>query len=239
MAGALAVLIFVSVTPADVQSRYLIALLPLTLIVSVTGIHTLANKFAAAAKAPVAGMLAVALALAANALIIFQGPWIRSSRMDLVAAEILASGTDNPLVLVSSHTYEEGALIAAFAEADVDRKFYVIRGLKVLGSGDFTGYDYKPRFDDTAAMDAWITANRIGWFVLSTSKWAADFSHNLQAKALADSKATQWRLVSRHAQEGDGGGETRLYRIETAAPSARELGTVLREIAPTKLMFKP
>jgi hypothetical protein len=235
IATVTAVLVFSFLVPTAITERYLMPLLAPAIIVSVTGIVWLAQRIPGV-SASGRGLAAAAVAifvLAANSATGFRWPGAITAHMDDAAQVILAASRYNPVVLIAGGAHAEGALIAAFAEHDLQRRYYVLRGSKVLGSANFMGTDYQPRFADTAATLSWIAEHHIGWIVLDRSPESLSMLHDNQVIALADAGQPGWHRIARYAGAD---GDTELYRLDGSAPTAADLEDLLKQTTPTKLI---
>jgi 4-amino-4-deoxy-L-arabinose transferase-like glycosyltransferase len=221
-------MLFYAVVPADIVPRYVICVLPATMVVAAVGLARLLRPLAGRLRGQ-SGMVVAALLLV-DAATLVRVPHVTPFRTDLVASQILHAESFNPLVLVAGSGRAEGALIATFAEADRNRRHFVLRGTQVLSSSTFMGEQYAPRFADTASVERWLADAGIGWVVVDDSPGGATMEHNRQVLAIAASSPAGWDLVESHRTAD---GEMRLYRLSKAMPSARQISAALQRVTPT------
>jgi hypothetical protein len=235
VATAVAIFVFSVLAPADIAQRYLTPLLAPAIIVSVTGLMWLVCRLSVipAMRSSFARVGVAVAVLAANSAFGFRLPHAFTAHMDDTAQAILASPHKNPTVLIAGGAHAEGALIAAFAERDLARSYYVLRGSKALGSANFMGTDYQPRFAGAAEAGQWIAEHHIGWIVLDRSPESLGMQHDRQVIALADAGQPGWHRV---AQYTGANGDTELYRVDGPAPTPEDLTELLAQIAPTKVI---
>jgi hypothetical protein len=154
--------------------------------------------------------------------------------MDAVAGTILASGSDNPLVLICANPRTEGALIAAFAEKDRTRSHFIIRGTKAIASSDFMGRDYKLRFENIADLERWIEESKIGWLVIVDVPLMPGMAHMSQMAELEATHPARWSLV---AEQKTDISDARIFRLATAPPTDAEVASILKQIALTPIAW--
>lgn len=223
-AGTLALLAFQLVAPADVSTRYLVALVSSAALPVSVGLSELRRWQPLQRRVPhvVPVLLLVAAAL------IFVPPRISPFGMPAIAERIIAAEPANPFVLVAGTTRAEGALIAAFAERDPQRAFYVLRATQMFASGGFMGQGYATRFLNSAEMRAWFDQSGIGWLVLENSMEAQSLAHNVQVAQVAADAG--WKLVSRQdTREGD----VLFYQLGNgSAPDQRQVQELLSRVRP-------
>jgi hypothetical protein len=205
----------------------MICVVPAAVVVASVGLARLLR--------PLAGLLrgqsgtVVAALLLFDAAILLRVPHVTPFGADMVAKLVLHAETFNPLVLVAGSGRAEGALIAAFAEADLSRRHFVIRGTQVLSGSSFMGTQYVPRFADTSGIERWLADAGIGWMVVDDSPGGAAMEHNRQVLAIAASKPAGWDLVESHRTAD---GEIRVYRLFKAMPSAAQISDALQRVKP-------
>jgi 4-amino-4-deoxy-L-arabinose transferase-like glycosyltransferase len=228
-ATAIALFVLHLVAPADIQSRYLIAIAPEVVVVAAAGLAGLATG----TGRPLAPASVVVSGLLLNAALTFQWPPASPRTMNQVAREIIASPGSAPLVLVASSSYGEGALVAAFAAFDPAHDHYVVRASKALAKSNFLGSDYQARFHTADEVQQWIEANHISWLVLDERPGSMEMLHDRQLTTLAGSNKPQWRLVSEQQRPS---GLVRVFRLTGAPPSPAEIAAVLSQVAPEKVI---
>jgi len=231
-AAAAGMMIFQCIVPADISPRYVISIFPSAVVVVALSLDKLI-RLARPSLSPGAMSAVLAAVLLIDAGIVFHLPHLGSNKMDLVAQDIMADPDDRPLVLVSSNSYGEGALIAAFAELDRARTHYVVRATKALSSSDFMGRGYRARFDSPGDVAHWIEASRIGWVVITIPLKPTEMLHEREMIELAATPPSNWRYVS---EQHTINGVTQLYKVEGPAASQADIESVIRQVAPTKIM---
>ncbi len=227
--AAIGLFLFLLIAPADIQPRYLIALVPAFVTVAIYG-------YAATVRVrpwwprPEA---VIAVCLIINTAMTWRTPNTAGDMMTSAAHEILSGPVSGKLVLIASGSMGEGALIAAFAASDLDRTHYVIRASKALATSNFNGNVYTARFTDPEAVRQWIAENHISWMVLDSRLDGPEMLHLRQIAQLADAGSPGWRLVATHASAA---GLVRVYAIAGTPPGEKDIEAVLRQIAPEKIV---
>lgn len=246
LAASVAMFLFQCLVPTDIEGRYLIAIVPAGAILAAHGVGWAmdrcvgafagwpAGRARPAFRAGLAPAL-VALLLALNAVAIFRFPSVSTFHMDQLMRAILDSDNRNPLALVAGCPRAEGALIAAFAQADTARGHYVIRGFKALASDNFMGTCYRVRFSSTRDLAAWLAESGIGWVVVDTSPESLASPHTRQVLDFLDAGPPGWK---RCAALPHGDGETRLYASDQPGPSAESIQALLVQVMPDKVLGK-
>ena len=228
-ATAMALFLFHLAAPADIQSRYLIAIAPEIVVVAAVGLAASVSG----ARRPLAPAFVVVSGLILNAAMTFRLPPHSLGTMNQVACEIIASPSPAPLVLVASNSYGEGALIAAFAAFDPAHDHYVVRASKALAKSNFLGSDYQARFGTADEVQRWIEESHISWLVLDDSPASMEMLHDRQLASLTDTGEPGWRLVSE--QQGPYG-LVRVFRLAGAPADSAEIAAVLHQVAPVKVI---
>jgi hypothetical protein len=225
LALALVVIIFQIAAPADIAPRYLIPSIAPVLLISLRGIATACALFRITGKWPLTGAICAVLAL--NAAQTFRVPWVGSHLMDRVAEAIITSNNDNPLILAAAAPNGEGALIAEFAALDPYRRNYVVRGTKLLASGDFMGANYTLRYNTDDAVTRAIAGDRFGWVVIELGRESEIWPHVSQVLRIA-SQQPSWERVALYQGYGRA---VLLYRIAGALPSADDIKRIAGIVA--------
>ena len=226
IAAALALFLFQLVAPADIMARYLVALVPSAAVPAAVGLAALVD--AARPRLPPVRATTASL-LIAGAAAIFVPPHISPYGMGAFAERVIGAGRSNPFVLVAGSTRAEGALIAAFAEQDSARAFYILRATQMLASGGFMAQGYATRFPNAEAVRQWLDQSGVGWLVLDISDEAATYEHNMQVAETAASAG--WQIVERRRASN---GEIRLYRLAKEAPTPAQVEALLSRVVPNK-----
>ncbi len=228
VALVLLIMLLCAIVPADIVPRYVVCVVPATMAVAAVGLERLLRPMAEHLRG-YSGVVVAGLLLL-NAATLVSAPHVTPFGTGVVARRILHAEKFNPLLLVAGSTRAEGALIATFAEADRDRRYFVLRGTQVLSSSTFMGNQYMPRFAESSDLERWLADAGIGWVVVDDSPSGAAMEHNRQVLAIAASRPAGWDLVESHRTAE---GEMRLYRLSKAMPSAQQMSVALQRVAPT------
>lgn len=232
--AALGLYLFQLVAPADIQARYLIAIVPPVMVVAALGFVEAAHALHPGRVARPAWPAAAAVAgLLANAALTFRAPDASPRPMNEAARVVLAAPDPAPLVLVAAGSSGEGALIAAFAAFDPARTHYVVRADKALAASNFMGSNYRARFADAREVERWIADHRIGWLVLDDAPDSMEALHDRQVAALARAGRPGWLLASEHRHPA---GTVRVFRLQGAPATPAEVAAVLKQVAPDKVI---
>ena len=217
---------FTCVVPAGIESRYLAPLVPALVILSYLGIEWLLRSQASMTRTVVLGMSFLAILAAESSF-----PETTSRAMNAASNGIFAANGNNPFILVGSTGAGEGALTAEIATQDRKRQKYVVRGFATLGSGDFMGTDYLPRFETSGDEARWIEERGIGWVVVDTSPSSLVWKHNALLLEIAQSGRQGWSLVGRFPNSK---GETLLYSVSLTGKAVDS--TELLSTAPARMV---
>jgi hypothetical protein len=232
-AAAAGMFVFQCIVPVDLTPRYMIDLLPAALVAAALGLDAVIRRlWPMAPRAVRSG--AVAAMILINASWHFPPLRLSSLDMDSVARAIVSAKDDSPLVMISGSANGEGALIGALAEDDRAETHYVVRGTKALGSGDFMAHGYQQRFESGGDIERWIEQNRIGWLVITTtSPLPTRMAHEYQMTDLAAAPPAAWHLVF---EANTPSGTTKLFRVDTPAPSENEIRTLLGQLDAKRML---
>jgi hypothetical protein len=233
LSATIGIFVFICLIPADISLRYLVDLFPCAFLTAVLGLDLWLRKTLPSIGAA-RRMAALSAVLILNAALTFNLPHRATFKMDAVAGTILASGSDNPLVLICASARTEGALIAAFAEKDRNRSHFIIRGTKAIAASDFMGRDYKLRFENIADLERWIEENKIGWLVIVDVPLLPSMAHMSQMAELEATHPARWNLVAEQKTEIS---DARIFRLATAPPTDAEVASVLKQIALTPIAW--
>lgn len=196
---------FTCVVPAGIEGRYLAPLVPALVILAYFGIEWILRS-----KVPTTRALVLGLCFLAVVAVEYRFPQTTSRAMSAASNKIFAAAEDSPFILIGSTGAGEGALTAEVATRDRSRQRYVVRGFGALGSGDFMGTDYRPRFTTPSDEAEWIEGRGIGWVVVDTSPQSLLWKHNALLLEIARSGRAGWRLAGRFPNSK---GETLVYSI--------------------------
>jgi len=210
-----ATLSFQLFAPADLQPRYLIAILPLAAILAIDGLSV--------ALVRVPRWRSAVLVVAALVSI---GGVARLPRSSSFGTAILARAVEgpNPLVLLCLSPTGEGAAIASFAAAEPEPQHYLVRASQALSTSGFMGGDYRLLFSSADEVARWLAEHEIGWLILEDSDTARAWPHNvLVAEAVA---RAGWRPEMRIERPQ---GTVALYRLPASQAKPADIGWVLRQ----------
>ena len=153
--------------------------------------------------------------------------------MNAASNIIFAAPAGDPFILVGSTNAGEAAITAEAATRDRSRQMYVVRGFNVLGSGDFMGTDYRPRFASPSDLAQWIEREGIGWIVIDTSPSSLSWTHNAQLWQIAQSGREGWNLAGRFPNSK---GETLVYKVWIPGGKPIDHTELLSELAPARMI---
>lgn len=147
LAMVLATILFHSIVPVDLDSRYMSSAIPPLAIFMAIGVWMTTRRWQSVAVWPWP-VLTVALALFCIPGILFlhNRPARFDMRMDLVAAQV-AEQPGGLVVVIDGNAGAEGALAAEVALRDPARQNYVVRSSQLLAKSDFMGKRYALRVD--------------------------------------------------------------------------------------------
>lgn len=220
--------LFHSVVPADIDGRYLTPLAPALVILAYLGVERLLGS-----RPP--PMRALLTALCFLAVIATESRFHdKATRAMNAAAELIfAAPRSGQFMLVGSTPGGEGAFTAEAATLDRRRANYVVRGFQVLGSGNFNGTNYAPRFGSPDQMARWIERHGIGWVVIDASPQSLLWAHNAQLQKIAGSGRQGWSLAARFPNSF---GHTLVYRVAPPADQKIDRAGLLSQLAPRNVI---
>lgn len=231
-----ALYLFLLLIPSGIEDRLLIPLIPSAVIIAVYGLGAAVQgviKQWWKNTPPWTYRAILFLAIVLNVISVIRIPSLTSLNMDKIAQVILNSHNGNPLVLVSGCSRAEGALIASFAQDDISRAHYIIRGFKSLASDDYMGMQYRQRFQTVNDLSSWLTQNYIGWIVVDTSPESMELAHTRQLVEYLESNPPHWKLYERFPHRC---GETRLYCSNLPTPSPAPIQKILQQVTPLRII---
>jgi 4-amino-4-deoxy-L-arabinose transferase-like glycosyltransferase len=224
---------FTCVVPTGIpDERYLAPLVPALVILAYFGIEWIARS-----RLPRTPALVLALCPLAAIAVESGFPATTSRAMNAAADMIFAAPEDNPFILIGSTVAGEGAMTAEVAARDRSRQRYVVRGFSALGSGNFNGTDYRPRFATSGDLAQWIERHGIGWVVIDTSPSGLSWTHNAQLLEIARGGRENWNLAGRFSNSEGGrlAGETLVYKVLIADGESVD-HTELLSVSPAKMI---
>jgi Dolichyl-phosphate-mannose-protein mannosyltransferase len=215
---------FTCVVPAGMEGRYLAPLVPALVILAYFGIEWLLRSQAVSTRTVVLGVSFLAILAAEHRF-----PQTTTRAMNAASKRIFAEDGNNAFILVGSTGAGEGALTAEIATRDRNRQKYVVRGFAALGSGNFMGADYRPRFETSSDVAKWIEERGIGWVVLDASPSSLSWKHNALLLEIAQSGRQGWSLAGRFPNSR---GETLVYKV--SLPGRPADSTELLSVIPAR-----
>lgn len=221
-------LAFHSVVPAAIDGRYLEPLAPALIILAYFGVEWLV-----ASRAPATRTLLMVLCFIVVVASESRFHLKPTRDMNEAADLIFSLPHKGSFVLVGSTAGGEGAFTAAVAAHDPRRTTYVVRGFQVLGSGNFVGSNYTPRFQSTDAMAQWIEGHGISWVVIDVSPQSLEWKHNTQLQKIAEGGRTGWTLAGSFPNSS---GETLVYRVMAPVGSPIDRAGLLSELEPKRVI---
>lgn len=223
LAAAIACFAYHCLVPVALEPRYLVPIIPDLVVLAFFALHWPLPYKSGLAAAAVLAMLVAEPVFAHK-------PDLGMARAGRMIAE---TPNQSPLLLVGSTPGGEGAITAEVATDDRSRHFYVLRGFQVLGTGNFMGTRYTPRFAGPEPLRQWVENNHIGWVVLDTSPASLKWQHNQQLRALLAKKPKGWERVAALTNPN---ASVLVYRIPTAAPA--NVASLLPQLRPAKVIGK-
>jgi 4-amino-4-deoxy-L-arabinose transferase-like glycosyltransferase len=151
---AIATFVLHCVLPIDIQSRYMLPLIPSIVLFAAAGVNEIAHLFRA--RLPI-GVVRLGLALtliAAFWVATFALPLhLRNGGYEALVQDVMARVSRVPQVwLISSDSMGEGSLVAAVALQETRPNTYVLRARTILGGGDMFWRNTHDRFDTLAKL---------------------------------------------------------------------------------------
>lgn len=220
--------VFHSVVPADIDGRYLTPLAPALVILAYLGVERLVASRTTAVRALLTVLCFLAVIATESSF------HDKPTRAMNAAANLIFSGPHaSRFMLVGSTPGGEGAFTAEAATLDRKRASYVVRGFQVLGSGNFNGTDYAPRFGRPEQMAQWIEGHGIGWVVIDASPQSLLWKHNAQLLEIAESGRQGWSLAGHFPSSF---GQTLVYRVSPPAGQKIDHAGLLSELAPRNVI---
>jgi Dolichyl-phosphate-mannose-protein mannosyltransferase len=220
--------LFHSVVPADIDGRYLTPLAPALVILAYLGVERLV-----ASRTPPARALLMAACFLAVIAVESRFHDKATRAMNDAAELIFAAPHPGQFMLVGSTPGGEGAFTAQAATLDRKRASYVVRGFEVLGSGNFNGTNYAPRFGSPEQLAQWIEGHGIGWVVIDVSPQSLSWAHNGQLQKIAESGRQGWTLAGSFPSSF---GHTLVYRVSPPAGQTIDHAGLLSELAPRNVI---
>jgi dolichyl-phosphate-mannose-protein mannosyltransferase len=238
LALLLAVFAFHAAVPAGIEPRYMIPALATLLVLTALGIADAAELALARLPADggsawlaqarrVAPVLLIAAVLLPDLLCLTSHLQKPALGMSKAARQILASSPADAAieVLIAGHGFDEGSFISEVADRDPKQRVIVVRGFKLLATGNESGSIYRARYaTPTRAAKAVETAG-VQYVVLVDTSKSLEWKHNRQIAAAANSRG--WLLIGSYQRYGPkippmqgasaGGGRTLVYRVAANA----------------------
>lgn len=203
---------FQSIAPVGLEARHLIPALPAAILLAGVGWTNLTRKI------PVAGRIGMGVVVIAFALFSAQLP--KTSFGFAPAAERILKEQGNSPVLVSSDATGEGMFIAEMASRDPDRpSFLVQRASKVLASSQWSGSDYKPRFETGEALGQFLATGQYRFLLVDDSlPKPKRTAHHKLFESVLNARPETFRLLGTFPIQRNGqpqAGNARLFEVVT------------------------
>lgn len=157
-ATSVSMLTFTLLAPADLMPPYLIPALPSIAIVSMWAATRLTTKIP---LPRLSSTVLLALAAVFSIATAFELPRTVSLRSSALVRTVLLSRLPNPLVLVAGGVDAEGAVVASFAERDLEKTYYLVRAQKVLAIANWMTTQYELKFNSPQEMPAGLKAIKL------------------------------------------------------------------------------
>ena len=243
LASVLALLIFRRLAPAGFESRHLLAIFPVMLLFSCSGLNWLSNLIRLIwPKGRLAQVAPVVLALAAFAAFSFRLPARRYLGLSEAAA-VVASLPESQaqFVLVASDGASEGAFIAELGVRENYDKRYVFRANKLLVNSSLHGEVYHLLYSSPHEVQQLLESIPVDVaVVLERRHGQAPQPHARLVAQMLEAYPERWKLIKSFPQlrpPSIAGTEISLYRLvrRSTRPSSVELRARPRAIG--KLNF--
>ena len=200
--------------PSGLNDRYLIAAVPVILLLALAGGLTLIALLSRRHPTP---RLADAVTLALLAVILATIFYI-PGKQSYGFREAAASLENNPLyrnqvILCASEAFGEGMLITEMAARDHPRPGHVIlRAGRVLASSDWNNQHYRSRFSSAPQIMAYLTAIPVGILVLDRTPGNRPLEHYQLLRSMIRDYPNSWDHVATFPAERPGAGVD-IYRL--------------------------
>ena len=188
--------VFLATIPSSAEARHLILAAPVLACAAALGAWTLAGKLAQGRRL----LLTIGILGLAYLPMGIRFPGKRFTGFEEVAIRCL---TDERLAagpfLVTTDAAGEGMLVSEFLmRRQGSEAACVLRASKVLGSGNWLGEGYEPRFRDSAALEEFLVSLPVSALVIDqTCKPEHWFGHMDQLVEMVQRNPTRWREVAR------------------------------------------
>ena len=200
-----AVWTFQSFTPAAIQDRYLVPLLPPLLILAAFGVLTVCSRIMSRLRERFLSrhIYAVVPALAFSILGASLAPGTVTHKSEAcvgfmgVARQIWKDRIDsNPAVLVVANGLGEADAIAELAMDDPRRpSLFVVRGSRLLGGGGYNNQDYVPKYRTAAEVMAAIDAYSIPFVLFQPDCGGVRWEHMQQVQEAQRLYPDRWEII--------------------------------------------
>jgi hypothetical protein len=214
----IATLAFQMIAPADLQPRYLIAILPLAAILAIDGLALASFRVPRWRTAILVGAALISIAGVARL------PRSSSFGTGLLARAVEQSEAPNPLILLCLSPTGEGAAIASFAADEPEPRHYLVRASQALSTSGFMGGDYHLLVSSPDEVGRWLAEHQIGWLILEESEAARLWPHNVLVAQAAERAG--WRPQARIERAE---GAIVLYRLPASQVTPVDVDWVRRQ----------
>lgn len=218
-----ATLLFHSIVPMSIISRYTVFAAPAMVILAVMGAGSAITHFA---QRRVPSWAAAFLTLALLAIPGVMHAQDRSAKFDMHMARVaeqLLRDSGSKVVVVDGYPGAEGSLIVELAVRDLDRAIYVVRTSKLLVDADWSMIHYKMKVK--SREEVLHSLRDIGASVIVVARNNARTKtirdHNQLFVEAVESPGSPFRLVATF-EHNNGKGETRIYQLPESQPPSLE-----------------
>jgi hypothetical protein len=194
---------FLATIPSSAEARHLILAAPVLACAATLGAWFLAGKFTSQRRL----LLTLTILMLAYVPMGMRFPGKRYRGFEEVALRCLSDPelAAGPF-LVASDAAGEGMLVSEFLmRRSAVQSPYVLRGSKLLGSGNWLGHGYEPRFENAQALEEFLISLPVSVLVIDGSTKSEHwFGHMEQLKEMVRRQPSRWREVARVDVERDG-----------------------------------
>ena len=216
-AGALllSVLVFHSLVPASLESRFLLVAAPPLVLFAAAGIAWLVQRLSfgglSVRRRAEALVLVVALLFVAETFAVPRNP----QRGFVEAAQSLLAQPQlrNSALLISSDETGEGAFIAEVAMREQRPAHFVLRASKVVAKSDWAGGSYELLYQTPAELMQYLEELPVGILVIDTSPAGNRRPHHHLLRETVRAYSHRWELLGSYAGEDPSAGALQAYRL--------------------------
>lgn len=188
--------VFLATIPSSAEARHLILAAPVLACAATMGAWTLAGERTRERRL----MLSMMILMLAYVPLGMRHPTKQFHGFEEVAMRCLVDpGLSSGPFLVASDAAGEGMLVSEFLLRRAGQEPpCVLRGSKLLGSGNWLGHGYEPRFASAAELEAFLVSLPLSVLVIDASTKAEHwFSYMEQLQEMVQRQGSRWREVAR------------------------------------------